>query len=233
MILNKRQLNSKKGGDWGKGGWRRVSARHTVLQEPYEIYNRAQSNNTQRGTVLSSSLKLEPFADLFVLWALHNAHQHCAYVHIYVGARRKDGNISVDFTFFVLLYNSNFMNKIKFNVIFKNWKQKKVIDCANILQSPKSPHFSLGGKVGQHSERKRVPCWSVYCISLALQTFHIRKVFKETPRKLQVPVYNLQSKVLEGVLYNTDFVNNRFGQAPKKLFLNNLIKCVHFFLYLF
>ena len=113
------------------------------------------------------------------------------------------------------------MNKIKFNYFFKNLKQKIVIDCANILRSTKSPHFSLGGKVGQHSERKRVLCWSVYCISLAIQTFHIRKVFKETPRKLQVPVYNLQSKVLEGVLYNTDFVNNRFGQAPKKLFLYN------------
>ena len=34
------------------------------------------SKNSQRGNALSSSLKLEPFAELFWLSALHNAHAH-------------------------------------------------------------------------------------------------------------------------------------------------------------
>ena len=47
------------------------------------------------------------------------------------------GNISVNLTLFVLLYNTNFMNKLRFNEFLR----KKFIDCTNVLQSTKSPSF--------------------------------------------------------------------------------------------
>ena len=66
--------------------------------------------------------------------------------------KEEGGNISVDLTLFVLLCNSNFINKLKFNDI------KKFKDCTNFLPSTESPHFPLGGKVGQLIKRKRVLC---------------------------------------------------------------------------
>ena len=48
-------------------------------------------------------------------------------------------------------------------MIFKKLKSN-LIDCKIFLQSSKSPHFPLRGKVGQFSERKRVLCWSIYTI---------------------------------------------------------------------
>ena len=42
-----------------------------------------------------------------------------ALLYIKVGFRRRGGNISVDLSLFVSLYNTNFMNKLKFNDFFK------------------------------------------------------------------------------------------------------------------
>ena len=50
----------------------------------------------KRGEALSSSFKMEPFADLFWHHALYDAHAHI------VGLRRI-GNISVDLSSFVLI----------------------------------------------------------------------------------------------------------------------------------
>ena len=73
----------------------------------------------------------------------------------------------VDLASFVLLYNTNFMNKLKLNDFIKNWKQRKIfLDCTNFIQSTKSPHCPLR-KVGQftvHSKRKRSLCLSIYII---------------------------------------------------------------------
>ena len=56
-----------------------------------------------------------------MLLALHNAQSHA---HISVGLRRRGGNISVDLSLLVLLYNANFMRKIKYNVFYKKLKLK-------------------------------------------------------------------------------------------------------------
>ena len=55
---------------------------------------------------------LVPFADLF--WLSEIAH-----AHIYGGVWRRGGTISVDLSLFVLLYNTNFMNKLIFYDLFK------------------------------------------------------------------------------------------------------------------
>ena len=47
------------------------------------------------------------------------------------------------------IYNTNFRNNVKFND--KKCKQIIHFDCIIFLQSTKSPHVSLRGKVGQHS----------------------------------------------------------------------------------
>ena len=46
--------------------------------------------------------------------------------------RRRGETISVDLGLFVLLYNTNLMNELKFNDK-KNLNPKKYIDCTNFL----------------------------------------------------------------------------------------------------
>ena len=61
-------------------------------------------------------LKLKPFADLFF-----SRHYTCVMrIYISIGLRRRGGNISVDLSLFVLLYNTHFMNKPKFNDFLYN-----------------------------------------------------------------------------------------------------------------
>ena len=59
------------------------------------------SNNFQWGKALSSALKLEPF----MVFGIGSEH-------ISVGLGRLGGNISADLSLFVILYNTNFMNKL-------------------------------------------------------------------------------------------------------------------------
>ena len=62
-------------------------------------------------TLLPPSLKLESFAELF--FSLGIAREH---IHYTVGSRRRGGNISVDLSLFVLLYNTNVIKN--FNLMF-------------------------------------------------------------------------------------------------------------------
>ena len=62
------------------------------------------------------------------------------------GVRRKGGNISVEFTLYVLLYNAKFIDNFIFDVFFLNAKNNN--SCTNLLQSAKSSHFPLRGKEG-------------------------------------------------------------------------------------
>ena len=68
---------------------------------------------------------------------------------IAVGFRRRGWNISGDLSLFVLLYNINFRNKLKFKV------KKKI-------------HWLYNEKVGQLRKSKSVLCWSIGIISLWL-----------------------------------------------------------------
>ena len=68
---------------------------------------------------------------------------------------------SVDLSLFVLLYITNFMNKLEFNDFFKTENLSNSLTVTNFLQSTKLPHYSLRGNIGQLSERKRVLCWSI------------------------------------------------------------------------
>ena len=61
-----------------------------------------------------SSLKLEPFADLVWLLSLRAYTVYCKWVFW-----KRGRTISVDLSLFVLFYNTNFMNKLKFNDFFK------------------------------------------------------------------------------------------------------------------
>ena len=82
-----------------------------------------------------------------------------------VGVRRRNGKMSVNLSLFVLLYNTNFMNKLTvYSIICYNLK--KFIDLPIFFQSTKSPHLPLRGKVGQLRRRKRVLCWSIYIITV-------------------------------------------------------------------
>ena len=105
------------------------------------------------GKALSSFYLIGTFCWSFLaLW-----HCKCAYIY------------SVDLSLFVLLYNTNFMNKIKFNACLKIKNKKWYIDCTNFPQSTKSPHFPLREMVSQLSKRKRltrVLCWYIYFISV-------------------------------------------------------------------
>ena len=83
---------------------------------------------------------------------------------IAIARGRRGGNISLDLYLFILLYNTNYRNKLKF--MSKKVKTKLIIDCKHFLQSTKSPHIPLRGKAGQLSKRKRVLCWCLYRILL-------------------------------------------------------------------
>ena len=105
------------------------------------------------------NFKLKPFADLFCLSALHVRIQCILYCKL----GRRGGHISgicLCLFYFIIQY----MNKLKFNYFLT--KKSSFIDCKNILQSTKSSHFPLKGKVGQLSKRKRVLSLSIYIISL-------------------------------------------------------------------
>ena len=109
----------------------------------YSVQCRPQRNSTQRGKALTSSLKLEAFADLFRLSAQH--------VRIFKLVQEGGEEIFLQISLrlcYVVLLNSN------------------LIVCTNCLHSTKSPNFPPRGKVGQTSKRKRVLCWSIYIISL-------------------------------------------------------------------
>ena len=67
-----------------------------------------QSNNSLRGKTLSSSLKLDPFAELSMALSIAR------------GLRRREGYIFVDLSLFVTLYTTNFMNKIKLSDFVQN-----------------------------------------------------------------------------------------------------------------
>ena len=91
---------------------------------------------------------------VFILHCRHLVGTFCwpfftlgnAHAHIYFGLRRRGGNISVDFSLFVLLCNST--SWISLNLMsFLKRKTKKFIYCTNFLQSTKLPHFALIGKV--------------------------------------------------------------------------------------
>ena len=82
-----------------------------------------------------------------------------------LGLRRRGGQMSVDLSLFVILYTTNFINKLKVNDFLK--LETKIIDWLyKFFKSTKPPHFPLRGQVGQISKRKRVLCWSIYSISL-------------------------------------------------------------------
>ena len=90
---------------------------------------------------------------------------HWKYAHISWFQEEGWKYISVDLFLFVLVYNTNFMNKHKFNDFDKKLKRKLFNDCSFFI-STKSPHFQLRGTVDQLRKRKRVICWSTYIIRL-------------------------------------------------------------------
>ena len=96
-----------------------------------------------------------------------------ARAHVSVGLRRRGGNISVDLSLLVLLYNANFMNKPKCKDFFILKTKNNSMTLQIFLKSTKSPHFPLRGNVGQLSERKRVLCWSIYVHTLLVYAVHI------------------------------------------------------------
>ena len=69
---------------------------------------------------MASSLKLEPFADPLLALCIARSH-------VSVGLRRRGGNISVDLSLFVLLYNSNFTKKLKCNDFLKTKKDSLTV----------------------------------------------------------------------------------------------------------
>ena len=67
----------------------------------------------QINKALSSSIKFEPFANLFFGSPHCTCTSACAYTSI--SLRRRGGNNSEELSFFLLLYNTNFLNKLKLN----------------------------------------------------------------------------------------------------------------------
>ena len=61
-------------------------------------------------------------------------------VHISVGLRRRGGNISVDLSLSVSLYNTKIMNKLKFNDLKKTLKNE-FIDCTSFFNVQNHPTF--------------------------------------------------------------------------------------------
>ena len=73
------------------------------------------------------------------------------------------GNISVDLSMFVLLYNTNFLNKLQFNDL-KN--PKNLLAITKILNLQNHPTFQSEERLVELRKRKRVLCWSISIISL-------------------------------------------------------------------
>ena len=69
--------------------------------------------SNKEGQSTAVFFKILSFANLF----LGSLHCTCV-VHVQGLLRRRDGNISIDLSLLVLLHNTNFMNKLKFNEIF-------------------------------------------------------------------------------------------------------------------
>ena len=70
-------------------------------------------------------------------------------------------------TLFVLLYDTNFMNKFKFNDFFKLKTKNNSLTAKYFFQSTKSPHSQRKG----WSTLQEL-CWSLYVISLWLWSMH-------------------------------------------------------------
>ena len=97
-----------------------------------------------------SSLKLEPFAVLF--WLLRIARAHTE-----VG-EGGGGNISVDMYFFILLYNANFMDKLKFK------ERKKFIDRKFFFILQNHPTFHSEERLVNLVRGRECSGWSI-CIN--------------------------------------------------------------------
>ena len=119
-----------------------------------------------------------------------------ALAHITVGLRRRGGNISEDLSLFVLLYNTNFMNKLKYIFLIK---QNKIHWVYTFFIYCRVTHFPLRRKVGQISKRKRVIYWSSYCILLVYDLKQISQVYIYIlhTKPLELSLFPLQYKMWE------------------------------------
>ena len=87
--------------------------------------------------------------------------------HLWGGLRRRNRNISVDLSWFVLLYNTNFNNKLIFKDFFKNLNIKKFIDCTIFSVNKITPLTTLRKGWSTYIVRRR-ECFvaHIYIISL-------------------------------------------------------------------
>ena len=87
-----------------------------------------------------------------------------ACAHLLGGLGRRGGNISVDLSLVVLLYNTNFLNKLKFNDFLKLKTENNSLIVQIFFNIHSPPTFrSL-------SKRKRGLCWSIYINIISLCT---------------------------------------------------------------
>ena len=102
----------------------------------------------KKSDFLSERENSQPWAKpccLFGLWAVHVPTAPIAVV-----LRRRGGNTSEDLSLFVLLYNMNFMSKLKFKDFFFKWKPKIIHWLYNFFQSTRTNHPTF------HSDKRLV-----------------------------------------------------------------------------
>ena len=102
----------------------------------YSKFDKVQTPVVGYFILIESSLKLEPFADRF------------ARAHLSVGVCRRIGNVSLDLSLIDFLYNTNFMNKLKFKKKFK-LKTKNISSSVQFF-------FNLQNHPTFHSEQRLV-----------------------------------------------------------------------------
>ena len=93
--------------------------------------------------------------DLQSILVLFHSCPFVIYV-LYDGVRKRGGNISADFSLFVLLYNTKFVSHFKFD----NLKNSSV-DCTIHCNLSNHPRFPLRGEICHLRKKKRALCWSV------------------------------------------------------------------------
>ena len=92
--------------------------------------------------------------------------RHCTYAHLKGGLRGRGGHIFVDLSLYVLLYNTNFKNKLKF------YDNKNSLTVHIFFNLQNQPHFPPQGKVSQLRKRKSVLCWSIYILLVYVYRGH-------------------------------------------------------------
>ena len=119
--------------------WHEISLLLQTVRFSMFWFRAAKSRSVNQGSTQSPVVF---FKNWTFCWPFGSRHYTCAMrLHKVVCGEGEELFLKIWFVFLVLLYTTNFMNKLKFNYFSKIIKY--YIDCTHFLLSTKSSHFTL------------------------------------------------------------------------------------------